>query len=285
MSGGLPGYWQPCLRAHEVECSYLFDLQYNRCEIIMCIMKTKDVNNAIEDWLGGNADRSAQDWLVNEMKNDPALAREVTLRRKTDEILADRDVLDLRHKLSAIEMRKRSAGITRRTIVKTTRYAAAVALLAILSATLYLTLRPGSSAEELYSSYYSRYEAPGAVRSAVSSDNTLMENAIASYSAREYDKAIVYLEQVINTGQEDMESVFMHGMANMEVKNYPVASGSFTRVIEHNDNLYLEDAAWYLGLCYMMTDNKDKALRQFSTIASSRSRYSKQAAKLVRKLK
>ena len=248
-------------------------------------MKTKDVNNAIETWLGGNADRSTQDWLSNEMKKDPALSREVTLRRKTDEILANRDMINLRNKLTSIEMRKRSAGTAGRTIVKAARYAAAVALVAILSGALYLTLKPGSSPDELYSSYYSRYEAPGAVRSAVSSDNTLMENAIASYSARDYDKAIVYLEQVINTGQEDMESVFMHGMANMEVKNYPVASGSFTRVIEHNDNLYLEDASWYLGLCYMMTDNKDKAIRQFSTIASSRSRYSKQAAKLVRKLK
>ncbi len=71
----------------------------------------------------------------------------------------------------------------------------------------------------------------------------------------------------------------------MEIKNYPVASRSFSRVIEHNDNLYLEDAAWYLGLCYMMTDNKEKAVKQFSTIASSNSRYSKQAAKLVRRLK
>jgi len=31
-------------------------------------MKTKDVNNAIENWLGGHADRSAQDWLIDEMK-------------------------------------------------------------------------------------------------------------------------------------------------------------------------------------------------------------------------
>jgi len=248
-------------------------------------MKTKDVNNAIESWLGGHADRSTQDWLMNEIKKDPSLAREVTLRRKTDEILADRDEIDLRHKLSAIEMKKRSSGTVRRTIVRSARYAAAVALVAVLSATLYLTLRQASSPEELYTANYSRYESPGAARSAVSSENTLMENAIASYAAKEYDKAIVYLEQVINSGQEDMESVFMHGMANMEIKNYPVASGSFSRVIEHNDNLYLEDAAWYLGLCYMMTDNKEKAVKQFSTIASSTSRYSKQAAKLVRKLK
>jgi tetratricopeptide (TPR) repeat protein len=71
----------------------------------------------------------------------------------------------------------------------------------------------------------------------------------------------------------------------MEISNYPGASGSFSKVIEHNDNLYLEDAALYLGLCYMMTDNTDKALKQFDAIAASKSRYSRQAARLVRKLK
>ena len=57
-------------------------------------MKTKDVNEAIENWLGGHADRSAQDWLIDEMKKDAALAREVTLRKKTDEILSDREVIN-----------------------------------------------------------------------------------------------------------------------------------------------------------------------------------------------
>jgi hypothetical protein len=56
-------------------------------------------------------------------------------------------------------------------------------------------------------------------------------------------------------------------------------------VIEHNDNLFLEDAAWYLGLCYMMTDNNDKAVKQFEAIAASKSRYGKQAARLARKLR
>lgn len=248
-------------------------------------MKTSNVNNAIEDWLGGHADKAGKDWLNSEIKKDPALAREFNLRRKTDEIIAQRQVIDLRNKLTAIERNKRSSGTLRRTMVKSARYAAAVALVAIISTAFYIVMRPGSSPDELYSANYSRYESPGAVRSAVSPDNSLMENAIASYSAREYEKAIMYLEQVINTGQEDMESVFMHGMANMEVKNYPVASGSFTRVIEHNDNLYLEDAEWYLGLCYMMTGNKEKAIRQFTDIASSGSRYGKQAARLARRIK
>lgn len=247
-------------------------------------MKTNKVNNAIENMLGGQTDKAGEDWLMKEMNKNPDLNQEVKLRRKTDEILADRQIIDLRNKLNVIERGNRSAATVRKLLVKSARYAAAVAVVALLSTALYLGLRSGSSADELYATFYSVYESPGAVRSAENSGNTLMENAIASYSAKEYEKAIIYLEQLIKSDGEDMESVFMHGMANMEVKNYPGASGSFTRVIEHNDNLYLEDAAWYLGLCYMMTGNNEKAVTQFKAIASSRSRYGKQAARLARRL-
>lgn len=248
-------------------------------------MKTINVNNTIENFLSGNACNAEKRWLSREMKKDPDLAREVTLRRRTDEILADREILDLRAKLNAVEMKRRSAGGFRKAAARTSRYAAAIVVAAAITSALYFIVRPEPSPGKLYTSYYERYESPGATRSATSEGNLLMENAIASYSAKEYDKAIGYLEQVIASEKGNMESVFMHGMANMEVSNYPVASGSFTRVIEHNDNLYLEDAAWYLGLCYMMTGNREKAVSQLNAIADSGSRYSRKAARLARRIR
>ncbi len=247
-------------------------------------MKTINVNNTIENYLNGSVGKAEENWLKEEMQKDPALAREVALRRRTNEILAERNIIDLRTRLGVIEMKKRSGGTLRKTAIRVAKYAAAILLVVIISSALRLAFSPGSN-EALFNKYYARYETPGAVRSLVNSDNTLMENAIALYGAKEYDKAIGYLEQVIANGQADMETVFMHGMANMEVSNYPVASGSFTTVIKQNDNLYLEDAAWYLGLCYMMTNDIEKAAKQFSEISASKSRYSKEAAKLVRRLK
>jgi len=248
-------------------------------------MKTMNVHNTIENFLSGTAGPAEKAWLNKEMKRDPALERELNLRRRTDEILAGREILDLRARLGTIEMKKRSASSLRRTAVKAARYAAAIAVVALISSVLYLVLRPAPTSDQLYTSYYSGYESPGAVRSGTSSGNALMDNALAFYSAREYDKAIGYLEQVITSDQGNMEPVFMYGMANMEVSNFPVAEGSFTKVINHNDNLYIEDAAWYLGLCYMMTDEKEKAVNQLSAIADSRNRHSRQAAKLLRKLR
>ena len=55
-------------------------------------MKTINVNNTIENFLGGSAGKAEAEWLKEEMKKDPALAREVNLRRKTDEILCKQGV-------------------------------------------------------------------------------------------------------------------------------------------------------------------------------------------------
>lgn len=246
-------------------------------------MNTINVNHTIENYLSGSAAKAEEAWLLGEISKDPGLAREVALRRRTNEILEDRSILDLRAKLSMIEMKKRSGGTLRSTMAKSAKYAAAVALLAFITTVLYFALRAGSQ-DQLYNKYYARYETPGAVRSLVDAGNSLMENAIAAYSAKDYETAIGFLEQLISTEQGTIETVFMHGMANMEVKNYPSATGSFTRVLEHNDNLYLEDAAWYLGLCYMMTEDRERALKQFDAISASRSRYSKEAARLARRL-
>lgn len=247
-------------------------------------MKTINVNNTIENYLSGNAGKAEKAWLLDEMKKDPGLAREVSLRKKTNEILERKEIIDLRTKLSAIEMKKRSGETLRRAAARTARYAAAIALIALVSTAVYFTVRQ-TSPGDLYQKYYSRYELPGAVRSVAGTGNSLMDKAIASYTMKDYQDAIGYLEQIISTGQDNMESLFMHGMANMEVKNYPVASNSFNRVLENDNNLYLEDAAWYLGLCYMMNGEKAKAVNQFSTIADSKSRYSRQAARLARRLR
>jgi tetratricopeptide (TPR) repeat protein len=247
-------------------------------------MNTINVNQTIENYLSGTAGKADEAWLLDEMNRDTGLAREVALRRRTNEILAERNINELRAKLGVIEMKKRTGSSLRKNVIRTAKYAAAAALLAIISSALYFALRAGSP-DQLYTKYYARYENPGAVRSVVNTGNSLMENAIASYTARDYETAIGYLEQLIVTEQGDIETVFMHGMASMEVNNYPSATGSFTKVLEHNDNLYLEDAAWYLGLCYMMTEDIDRAVKQFDAISASKSRYSKEARKLAKRLK
>lgn len=247
-------------------------------------MNAINVNNIIENYLNGTASKAEEIWLLGEMETDKNLTSEVELRRRTNKILEDRRVIELRNKLEVIEFRKRSLSPVKRTAIRVAKYAAAVACIALISSALYFPFR-STPADHLYNKYYSAYELPGTVRSAGTESNIMMRNAINSYKAHDYKTAISYLEKILGSGVQNVESEFIYGMANMGVHNYPVASKSFSKVIQQNDNLYIEDAAWYLGLCYMMNNETDKAVRQFEYISASKSRYSKEARKLARKLK
>jgi lipopolysaccharide biosynthesis regulator YciM len=68
-------------------------------------------------------------------------------------------------------------------------------------------------------------------------------------------------------------------------KQYNEAGKSYKNVVDHNDNLYIEDANWLLGLCYIKTGETEKARARLEMIAASESRYSKKAAKALRRMK
>ncbi len=82
-----------------------------------------------------------------------------------------------------------------------------------------------------------------------------------------------------------MESTMLYGVSNYEEENYPEAKQSFTKVIDNNNNLFLEDAQWYLALCYLKTDEKEKAIDQLNFIKKSESIYRDDARKILRKMK
>ena len=137
---------------------------------------------------------------------------------------------------------------------------------------------------EVITRHYKTYQAIAAVRSVNGTSNELFASAMASIKAKDYQAAIDKLETLVGSDATNIESTFMLGVANMEIKQFDKAETSFQSVVGQNDNLFMEDASWYLGLCYMMTGENDKALRQFEVIAASKSKYNKEARRLARKI-
>ena len=67
---------------------------------------------------------------------------------------------------------------------------------------------------------------------------------------------------------------------------YVDARKSLTRVIEHNDNLFVQKAEWYLAGCLLALDETDRARRQLAMIASSANHYYQDdAAKIIKRMK
>ena len=70
----------------------------------------------------------------------------------------------------------------------------------------------------------------------------------------------------------------------MEIKQYDEANKNFKRIIDHKANAFIESAEWYLGLCYLMTNDNLKAREVFEDIASSDGYYKKEARRILKKI-
>jgi tetratricopeptide (TPR) repeat protein len=82
-----------------------------------------------------------------------------------------------------------------------------------------------------------------------------------------------------------MEADLIYGVAEMKNNNFPAAKSSFRSIIDNADNFYIDQAQWYLALCYVKTRENRDAVSQLETIINSNSIYRDKAKKLIKKIK
>jgi tetratricopeptide (TPR) repeat protein len=248
-------------------------------------MKTIDFSYFIERFNAGEMDDAEKEWFRKELNNNEKLRKEVDLRRRTDTILKNQDVMNLRNKLNAIE-KKRSVPLPAKKPGRriNIRYAAAIAGVVIIGSIALLSDRQLSS-DEIIDRFYKPYEAESSLRSVELVKNQDYKLALEYYNINDYRNAAIYFEKVIENEPGNMHSTLLNGISNFEIQNYPEAEGSFSKVIDDNNNYYIDHAQWYLALCYIKTDEKLKAVDQLAIIEKSRTIYRKDAKRILRSLK
>lgn len=251
-------------------------------------MKTIDFSHFIEKYLAGEMGEDERKWFEKELEGNKNLSSEVNLRKNTDLILRDQNVISLRNKLSHMEKKRKEkeADITAKRSHKPAyiRYAAVVTALAVIGSVILFTGRNNNS-DEVISRFYKTYDPPASQRSLQSVENADFSLALEFYNTNDYANAALFFSKVVESNPKDMQSVLLNGVSNFEDQKYPEAKISFTTVINDNNNLFIETARWYLALCYIKTDETVKAVNQLESIAGENGIYSKNARKILRKLK
>lgn len=249
-------------------------------------MKTIDFSYFIERYNAGEMTDTEQVWFQKELEGNEKLRNEVNLRKRTEEILKKPDVISLRNKLSQIEKNRKESNTPvkkpgRSAVLK---YAAVVTTMVVIGS---IALFSGGkmSGDEIINHYYKAYQPPSVERSVKSAPDADFTLALEFYNIRDYKNAAVYFNKVLESNPKDMQTVLLSGVSNYEDQKYPEAELSFNKVIDDNDNLYIETAEWYLALCYIKTDEKGKAITQLQSIKNEGKFYAKDAKKIIRKLK
>ena len=220
-----------------------------------------------------------------ELNKDPVLREEFELFQSVDKALADTEVIDLRMKLNELH-----SEILETTRVKTKsryqklRYASYAATIAIIIGFTLMKLLSVGDANRIFEKYYQPYEVTSINRSgAVEADISILK-AMEKYQNRQYREAVLMFEKILDKDPGQMATRFYSGISYMEIEEYKKAGNSFSLVIDHKNNLYIEQAEWFLGFCYLKTEEKEKAIKQFAEIAESNSFYSEKARKILKKL-
>ena len=256
-------------------------------------MKTIDFSYFIERYNDGEMSQAERNWFQKELESNEKLRHEVELRKGTDEVLKNQNIIMLRNKLSEIERKREETSVPANNKTKTKKglyitYAAIFTGLILIGSIIFIPDRSLSN-DEIIDQYFMEYEPTSSTRSAdISVDDGTLELSLAIefYNARDFKNAAIQFNKVLESDpQQDMESVLLSGLSNYYTEKYPEAKHSFNKIIADNDNFFIESAKYYLALCYIKTGEKEKAIQQLEIIKKDGSIYKANAKKIIRGLK
>jgi len=241
----------------------------------------------IDRYLKGEMSPEELSWFKKELEGNQALCNEVELHKKVNTALSNGEMIDLKNQLDLIHQEIEEAAeygkSAARHIYRKVYYSTTTLVVAVLMFALYNTNRNFSS-DKLVEKFYEPELASHAFRGELDSESMLV-NAMDFYNNKQYNEAIALFETLLKEDASKMGLNLYSGISHMEINKYEAANEKFKRIIDNKPNPFVESATWYLGMCYVMTDERDKAAEQFEALAKNSKYYQKDARKILRRIK
>lgn len=235
---------------------------------------------SIEQFLANEMAPSERIAFKKELNSNPDLAEELKLSQNIDSALMRDDIIDLRQKLiaaiNASKVVKAEVPVVHMYTRKWWYAAASLVALVAVAATLYLQVPRSISNDSLFSQYYNSENIIDQTRG----DQNIVE-AVIKFQQKDFATASQLFKSILDKDNSNIAVWFYYGISNIETKNYDNSIKAFNTIIKQNDNLYIEHAEWYLGLCYLKNNQKDKAIDQFVVVASNPDNFHRQEAKNI----
>lgn len=236
-----------------------------------------------EEYLDRQISRTDIQEFLDEHQVDPSFAQELALRSEINEALRDKNFQDFRRLVqnSFGNQQTSSKFNFQKDILKTWHLAAAsFALIMVAGGLWYVLSNKPYSTERLVSKYYKPAHPILQFRSAELSSDDALKEAFSFYQQNDFTNALKYF----NSLENQITAKFYSGVCYIELEQYEKAISSFEFVINDRDNLFIEQADWYLGLIHLMNNQKSQAVDQFKKISGSDSYYANQAEEILKYL-
>lgn len=240
--------------------------------------------NRIEEYLDGQLSSGDSQEFKLLLDTNPDLELELSFRKELNEALRDKTFLEFRKMVNERTQSKGSTSTTfsiKKDILRTWHLAAAsFALILVVGGLWYILSNKPYSTERLVSKYYKPAGPILQFRSVEFNADDALKEAFGFYKQNDFNNALKYF----NSLENQITAKFYSGICYIELEQFQKAISSFEYVINDKDNLFVEQADWYLGLIYLMNNQKNQAVDQFKKISNSDSYYSNQAEEILRYL-
>ncbi len=246
-------------------------------------MKKNSKTILIDKYITGKLEDTELWEFKADMEKDADLAREVKLRREIYNTISNKKKMQLMITLKNMKAKKQkhifSINIYSRQVQA---IAASIIILMIVGASL-LTNQLGNNYNSNYNIYSEYFIDEGSListRSDKTSDNSSVETGIRMYDNEQYTKAI----SLLNSNPENVTARLYSGLSYMKLEMYDNAETQFIYILNHNDNIFIDQAEWNLGLSYLANNKSEQATEVFAKIASDDGAYSARADEIIKKL-
>ncbi|MCB2208524.1 MAG: tetratricopeptide repeat protein [Bacteroidetes bacterium] len=155
--------------------------------------------------------------------------------------------------------------------------AASIAIFLLVGASFLFNMNDSMTSEELFGQYYTTENSILNVRSDNTAEYSPVNDGLKYFDQQNYDKALYAFE----LAPENVVAKLYAGFSYMELKQYDQAIIKFKDIIDQKDNLFIDQAEWNLGLCYVATNNTNQAKQLLTKITNSNTIYNIRAQQLL----
>jgi hypothetical protein len=250
--------------------------------------KQINYSKLIDKYINGEITEDELKLFENELKINPQLKAELELHKKIDDAIINDDLANFNKRMKNIHSDYTSSKVVHKTnfIQKNIYYlvAAIIILFIAIASIVYFSNNKKLSNTEIYSMYFKPYETINKRSAETITNDDIYKEALRNYDKENYSKAIKLFSQLFEQDDSYMAAYLYAGISLMENNNFHEAEKSFQTIINNNNICYIQQAEWYLGLCYLKADKSKKAKKQFNKIVSRQGFYENKAKEILNKL-
>lgn len=167
------------------------------------------------------------------------------------------------------------------------KVAAVILALIVLSTPLiYNKFFKQSNCDQLFTEYFEPYTNVTTQRgNDIEESNLLKQSAMYYYEKKEYDKAIVNFDELMNKENCcDLTTMFYYGVSCLGVEDNEKAIEVLSELSVNEESVLYEQTTWYLSLAYLKTNNKVKTQELLNKLVLFEGSYADRANDLLREL-